>query len=138
MGCHALLQEMFLTQESNLCLLSLLHWKVLYHQQHLGSPGYDTIESKEGEPWRPHDEILPWSPLPVFRGLRSTGHLVGTSGQFLYYILSWSLHPSLEMNTTGRRHCFLGRHCFFSHCSLEKKEHLLGKDHTINSYFYQE
>ena len=26
-GCHALLQEVFLTQESNLCLLCLLHWQ---------------------------------------------------------------------------------------------------------------
>ena len=26
-GCHALLQEIFLTQGSNLCLLCLLHWQ---------------------------------------------------------------------------------------------------------------
>ena len=26
-GCHALLQGTFLTQELNLCLLSLLHWQ---------------------------------------------------------------------------------------------------------------
>ena len=31
-GCHALLQEIFLTQGSNLCLLCLLRWQqVLYH-----------------------------------------------------------------------------------------------------------
>ena len=28
MGCHFLLQGIFLTQESNLCLLGLLHWQV--------------------------------------------------------------------------------------------------------------
>ena len=27
-GCHALLHGIFLTQGSNLCLLSLLHWQV--------------------------------------------------------------------------------------------------------------
>ena len=27
MGCHAFLQEIFLTQGSNLCLLRLLHWQ---------------------------------------------------------------------------------------------------------------
>ena len=27
MGCHALLQGIFLTQGLNLCLLSLLHWQ---------------------------------------------------------------------------------------------------------------
>ena len=27
MGCHFLLQGLFLTQESNLCLLRLLHWR---------------------------------------------------------------------------------------------------------------
>ena len=39
-GCHALLQGIFPTQGSNLCLLYLLHWQagVLYHQCHLGSP----------------------------------------------------------------------------------------------------
>ena len=26
MGCHAILQEIFLTQGLNLCLLHLLHW----------------------------------------------------------------------------------------------------------------
>ena len=30
MGCHALLQGIFLTQGSNLCLLHLLHWLVDY------------------------------------------------------------------------------------------------------------
>ena len=35
-GCHALLQRIFLTQGSNPCLLSLLHCRqVLYHQRHL-------------------------------------------------------------------------------------------------------
>ena len=38
-GCHALLQEIFHTQGSNLCLFHLLHWQVgLYHLCHLGSP----------------------------------------------------------------------------------------------------
>ena len=31
-GCHALLQGIFLTQELNLCLLQLLHYRcILYH-----------------------------------------------------------------------------------------------------------
>ena len=34
-GCHALLQGIFLTQGSNPCHLCLLHW-VLYHQCYLG------------------------------------------------------------------------------------------------------
>ena len=34
-GCHALLQGIFLTQGSNPCLLCLLHWQgVLYHLHH--------------------------------------------------------------------------------------------------------
>ena len=36
MGCHALLQEICLTQGLNPCLLHLLHWWVLYH---LAPPG---------------------------------------------------------------------------------------------------
>ena len=39
MGCHALLQGIFLTQGSNLCLLWLLHcWWILYPVSHRGSP----------------------------------------------------------------------------------------------------
>ena len=38
-GCHVLLQGIFLTQGSNLCLLHLLHWQVdSLVQSHLGSP----------------------------------------------------------------------------------------------------
>ena len=37
-GCHALFQEIFLTQGLNPCLLGLQHWQcVLYHYHHLGS-----------------------------------------------------------------------------------------------------
>ena len=37
--CHALLQGIFLTQESNPCLLRLLHWQVGYLPlSHLGKP----------------------------------------------------------------------------------------------------
>ena len=41
-GCHALLQEIFPTQGSNLHLLCLLHWQVsfFYHWHHLGSPNF--------------------------------------------------------------------------------------------------
>ena len=35
MGCHALLQGIFLTQGSNLHLLGLLYWQVGYHSCHL-------------------------------------------------------------------------------------------------------
>ena len=35
MGCHALLQGIFLTQGWSLSLLCLLHWQVLYHEHHL-------------------------------------------------------------------------------------------------------
>ena len=39
MGCYFLLQGIFLTQGSNLCLLSLLHWQVNpVPVHHLGSP----------------------------------------------------------------------------------------------------
>ena len=34
MGCHALLQGIFLTQGSNLHLLGLLYWQVGYHSCH--------------------------------------------------------------------------------------------------------
>ena len=38
-GCHALLQGIFLSQDSNPHLLHLLHWQeALYHSGHLGSP----------------------------------------------------------------------------------------------------
>ena len=38
MGCHALLQGIFPTKESNPSLLCLLHWQeCLYHQRHQGS-----------------------------------------------------------------------------------------------------
>ena len=38
-GCHALLQGIFPIQESNPCLLCLLHYRqILYPQSHLGSP----------------------------------------------------------------------------------------------------
>ena len=37
-GCHALLQGLFPTQGSNLCLFCLLHWQIdSYHWCHLGS-----------------------------------------------------------------------------------------------------
>ena len=39
MGCHFLLQEIFLTQGTNLCLLRLLHWQADFSPlYHLGSP----------------------------------------------------------------------------------------------------
>ena len=39
MGCHVLLQEIFPTQGSNLCLQHLLHWQVdSLPMCHLGSP----------------------------------------------------------------------------------------------------
>ena len=38
-GCHFLLEGIFLTQGLNLHLLCLLHWRqILYHWGHLGSP----------------------------------------------------------------------------------------------------
>ena len=41
-GSYFLLQGIFLTQRSNLCLLQLLHWQVVpYHQRHQGSPLWD-------------------------------------------------------------------------------------------------
>ena len=40
MGCHALLQGIFLTRGSNLCLLCLLHWEAgSLPELHLGGPG---------------------------------------------------------------------------------------------------
>ena len=38
-GCHALLQRIFLTQGSNLCLLQLLHCRQTLPLSHWGSPG---------------------------------------------------------------------------------------------------
>ena len=43
MGCHPLLQRIFLAQRSNLCLLCRLHWEVLYLQHHWGSPWSELI-----------------------------------------------------------------------------------------------
>ena len=39
-ACHALLQGIFLTQGSNLCLLCLLHWQAGSLLSHWGSPLY--------------------------------------------------------------------------------------------------
>ena len=45
-GCHALLQGIFLTQGLNLPLLSLQHWQwVLYYECHLGSPNITQVHS---------------------------------------------------------------------------------------------
>ena len=45
-GCHSLLQEVFLTQGSN---LGLLHcWKIIYHLSYLGSPKW-SITFKNSE-----------------------------------------------------------------------------------------
>ena len=47
MSCHALLQGIFLTQESNLCLLCLLDWQVdSLPLSHLGSNAQDTYFKK--------------------------------------------------------------------------------------------
>ena len=46
-SCHALLQGIFLTQESSLCLLCLLHWQVdSLPLHHLGSNVQDTYFKK--------------------------------------------------------------------------------------------
>ena len=37
-GCHALLQGIFLTQELNMCLLHFLHWQVDSHWATLETP----------------------------------------------------------------------------------------------------
>jgi len=48
MGCHALLQGILLTQESNPCLLCLLHCRqILYPLSHLGSPHVVEVKSSE-------------------------------------------------------------------------------------------
>ena len=48
MGCCFLLQGIFLTQGSNLCLLCLLHCRqILYPLSHLGSPLMDIHDSKD-------------------------------------------------------------------------------------------
>ena len=65
-GCHSLLQGIFLTQGLNLCFLRLLHWRVvLYHWRHLGSPaiGVTWCEVAQWCPtlWDPMDCSLPGS-----------------------------------------------------------------------------
>ena len=48
MGCHALLQGIFLTQESNPCLLCLLHCRqILYLLSHQGSPNRLYLKAKK-------------------------------------------------------------------------------------------
>ena len=50
MGCHFLLQGIFLTLGLNLHLLCLLHWQgVLYQVYHLGGPKWETTEALRGE-----------------------------------------------------------------------------------------
>ena len=45
-GCHALLQGLFLIQRSNLCLLCLLgDIRVLYHYHHQKSPNYRLLKN---------------------------------------------------------------------------------------------
>ena len=49
-GCHALLQRIFPTQESIQRLLSLLHWQVVLHWCHLGkeAPVYSVLRPVPG------------------------------------------------------------------------------------------
>ena len=49
--CHALLQGIFSTQESNRCLLHLLHCRqILYPLNHLGSPRLNSDPVKKSSP----------------------------------------------------------------------------------------
>ena len=51
-GCHFLLQGIFLTQESNPCLLSLLHWQAdSLPLSHLGSPVIGQLQKGEWKSW---------------------------------------------------------------------------------------
>ena len=50
MGFHVLLQELFLTQGLNLCLLCLLHWQAgSLPLSHLEAPGQDITWDKSGD-----------------------------------------------------------------------------------------
>ena len=54
-GCHALLQRIFLTQELNLCLISLLHWQM------------DSLPlAPPGKPHKLHIIALYFSSSPLF------------------------------------------------------------------------
>ena len=60
MGCHFLLQEIFLTQGLNACLLHLLHWQLnslpdeppgkLTFTEHLLYPGYSCFPGLNSNP----------------------------------------------------------------------------------------
>ena len=68
-GCHTILQGIFPTQESNPCLLHLLHWWwVLYHYRYLRSPfsseSHQNINGKECTASCVRQQIL--GPPPFF------------------------------------------------------------------------
>ena len=69
-GCHFLLQRVFLTQGLNLCLLSLLQWQAdSFPLSHLGSPK----ESIEGYIQR-CSTYIQWNITRLLKGLK-LGHL---------------------------------------------------------------
>ena len=71
MGCHFLLQGIFLIQGSNPCLLYLLHWQqMVYQLRHLGCHfvlGYSQLINNvmivSGEQWRFRSQINGWMEL---------------------------------------------------------------------------
>ena len=68
MSCHFLLQGIFPTQGSNVCLLCPLHWQVdSLPLSHLGSPKVGGREHKQVEPGEQQRQYLP-SCLPAAAG----------------------------------------------------------------------
>ena len=139
MGCHALLQGIFLVQELNLCLLHLLHCRqVLYHQHHLGSLKvkatqlcltlFDPVDYTVCGILRAR--ILEWVAFPFSRGSsqpREWTQVSHIAGGFLSHqgsprILEWIAYPffsgsSQPRNRTGVP-CIAGR--FFTNWAMKE------------------
>ena len=112
MGCHALLQGIFLTQGSNSCLLYLLHWQ-------MGSlPRAPTGKPSLLKAMAPHSSTLAWK-IPwteesgrlQFMGLLRVGHDWATSLSlftFMHWRRIWQPTPVfLPGESKGRRSCRL-------------------------------
>ena len=99
-GCHALFQEIFLTQGSNLCLLCLLHWQ--------------TGSLPPGKPMNVHGRLQIWGwnleadKNGAGRGLH-TGHLGLQRGRA---VCPWHMGSSTAVpgQTLGTRRPQLSRH----------------------------
>ena len=103
-GCHALLQRIFLTQELNLCLSYLLHWQVDFSTTNpLGKPSslYPTSNFSSSAGPTPLRSLSQWhtsipqqNPLSTMLLLLNSSHSVIKYGHRELYFFLTSQHQS--------------------------------------------